>query len=135
MKALASCVFMVAVGHPVLAQTEHTLPLVMAASNRVQQGWVRIINHSNRAGAVEIVAIDDSGERFGPVTLSLDALEAVNFDAVDLEEGNAFLSGGVGNGEGNWHLQITAELNIEPLAYVRKRDGSVTSLHDVAWEI
>ena len=137
MKALASCVFMVALGHPVLAQTEHTLPLVMAASNRVQQGWVRIINHSNRAGAVEIVAIDDSGERFGPVTLSLDALEAVNFDAVDLEEGSmeVNLSGGVGNGEGNWHLQITTELNIEPLAYVRNRDGSVTSLHDVAWEI
>ena len=75
-------------GQAVLAQTEHTLPLVMAASNQVQQGLVRIINHSDQAGTVQIFAIDDSGERFGPVTLSLDALEAVNFDATDLEEGN-----------------------------------------------
>ena len=68
MKALASCVFMVALGQPVLAQTEHALPLIMAASNRAQQGWVRIINHSNRGGTVQIVAVDDYGERFGPST-------------------------------------------------------------------
>ena len=135
MKALASCVFMVALGQPVLAQTEHALPLIMAASNRAQQGWVRIINHSNRAGTVQIVAVDDYGERFGPVYVSLGAKETVNFNSTDLEEGSAFLSGGVGNGEGNWHLQITTELNIEPLAYVRTLDGSVTSLHDVAREI
>ena len=70
---------------------------------------------------MDIVAIDDAGERFGPVTLSLDALEAVNFDAVDLEEGNteANLSGGVGDGEGNWHLELDTTLDIEALAYIR----------------
>ena len=90
MKALASCLFVVALGQPVLAQTEYTLPLVMAASNRVQQGLLRIINHSDRDGTVQIVAFDDSGERFGPVYLSLNAKEAVHFNATDLEEGNTF---------------------------------------------
>ena len=120
-------------GQAVLAQTEHTLPLVMAASNQVQQGLVRIINHSDQAGTVQIVAIDDSGERFGPVTLSLDALEAVNFDATDLEEGNTEvnLSGGVGDGEGNWHLELNTTLDIEALAYIRSEDGFLASVHDV----
>ena len=67
--------------------------------------------------------------------MSLGAKETVNFNSTDLEEGNAFLSGRGRKREGNWHLQITTELNIEPLAYVRTRDGAVTSLHDVAWEI
>ena len=121
-------------GQAVLAQTEHTLPLVMAASNQVQQGLVRIINHSDQAGTVQIFAIDDSGERFGPVTLSLDALEAVNFDATDLEEGNntlESLSGGVGDGEGNWHLELNTTLDIEALAYIRSEDGFLANVHDV----
>ena len=120
-------------GQAVLAQTRHTLPLVMSGSNRVQEGLVRIINHSERAGTVDIVAIDDAGERFGPVTLSLDALEAVNFDAVDLEEGNTEvnLSGGVGDGEGNWHLELDTALDIEALAYIRSTDGFLNTVHDV----
>ena len=105
----------------------------MAASNQTRQGLVRIINHSDRAGTVDIVAIDDAGERFGPVTLSLDALEAVNFDAVALEEGNTEvnLSGGVGDGEGNWHLELDTTLDIEALAYIRSTDGFLNTVHDV----
>ena len=116
-----------------LPQTRHTLPLVRPASNRVQEGLVRIINHSERAGTVDIVAIDDAGERFGPVTLSLDALEAVNFDATDLEEGNmeVNLSGGVGDGEGNWHLELNTTLDIEALAYIRSVEGFLNTVHDV----
>ena len=130
---LPAFALLLVLGQAVLAQTGHTLPLVMSASNRVQQGLVRIINHSERAGTVDIVAIDDAGERFGPVTLSLDALEAVNFDAVDLEEGNteANLSGGVGDGEGNWHLELDTTLDIEALAYIRSVGGFLNSVHDV----
>ena len=126
-------VLLLVLGQTVLAQTGHTLPLVMSASNRVQEGLVRIINHSDRAGTVDIVAIDDAGERFGPVTLSLDALEAVNFDAVDLEEGSmeVNLSGGVGDGEGNWHLELDTTLDIEALAYIRSTDGFLNTVHDV----
>ena len=49
------------------------IPLVMAASDRGRQGFVRIINHSDRAGTVDIHAIDDTGRRLGPVSLSLEA--------------------------------------------------------------
>ena len=117
----------------------YTLPLVTAASNRGQQGFIRIINQSNRTGTVRIHAIDDTGRRFGPVSLSLDAMAAVHFNSVDLENGNAAkgLSGGVGNGSGNWRLELTtdpADLRIEPLAYIRTSDGFVTSMHEVSAE-
>ena len=114
-------------------QFEHSLPLVISAADPVQQGFVRIINHSNKAGTVEIRAFDDFGQRFGPVTLDLGAKASVHFNSDDLESGNADkgLSGGVGDGRGDWHLNLATTLDIEPLAYVRTADGFVTSMHDV----
>ena len=118
------------------ATTTHMLPLVTPASNLSQQGLVRIVNNSNRAGSVSITAIDDRGQRFGPVSLSLGALEAVNFASQDLESGNvtAGLSGGVGNGSGNWRLELMTDLEIEHLAYIRTPDGLLASMHEVAAE-
>ena len=115
-------------------QFEHSLPLVISAANPVQQGFVRIINHSNKAGTVEIRAFDDFGQRFGPVTLDLEAKGSVHFNSDDLESGNADkgLSGGVGDGQGDWRLELVTTLEIELLGYVRTtEDGFVTSMHDV----
>ena len=94
---------------------------------------MRIINRSDRDGTVRIHAIDDNGERFGPVTLSLNAMATAHLNSADLEDGNAAqgLSGGVGDGAGDWRLELTTELNIEPLAYIRTPDGLLTSMHDV----
>ena len=95
---------------------------------------MRIINHSERAGTVSIHAIDDTGERFGPVSLSLEAMQTRHFNSVDLENGNAAkgLIAGVGDGTGNWRLELSSELSIEALAYIRTPDGFVTSMHEVA---
>ena len=111
----------------------HTLPLVMPASSMNRRGFVRINNHSNRSGTVRIHAIDDSGRRFGPVSLSLDAKEGMGFSSQDLERGNPEkgLPAGVGDGTGNWRLELRTTLDIEPLAYVRTPDGFLTSMHDV----
>ena len=119
-----------------VAPGQRTIPLVMAASNPGQQGFVRIINRDNRAGTVSIHAIDDSGRRFGPVSLSLDAKEAVQFNSRDLERGNSGigLSAGVGDGAGDWRLELSTTLDIEPLAYIRTPDGFLTSMHEVASE-
>ena len=127
---------LLAQGQAVLAYSKYTLPLVSSASNSVRQGFVRIINHSSQAGTVEIHAIDDSGQRFGPISLSLDTTETVHFNSTDLEDGNASkgLSEGVGSGEGDWRLELSTVLDIEPLAYIRTEDGFVTSVHDVVAE-
>ena len=110
------------------------LPLVMAAENLVQQGFVRLINRSDRAGTLRIHAIDDSGRRFGPLSLEMDANAALHFNSRDLEQGNADkgLARGVGDGEGNWRLEFDTALEVEPFAYVRTVDGFVTGIHEVA---
>ena len=111
---------------------QHTLPLVLP-NGMANQGFVRIINHSDRSGTVTIHGIDDSGERFGPITFDLAENATKNLNSRDLEQGNAGkgLSAGLGNGEGDWRLELTTELAIEPLAYIRTSDGFLTSMHDV----
>ena len=113
-----------------------TLPLVTPATNITQQGFVRIINNSNRAGEVDITAIDDYGNSFGPISLSLEPRAAAHFNSGELENGNPDkgLSGGVGNGRGDWRLELTTDLEIEHLAYIRTVDGFVTNMHEVAAE-
>ena len=112
----------------------HTLPLVTSASNRVLQSVVRIINHSDRAGTVQIHAIDDIGRRFGPISLHLEAKASANFNSADLESGNRAKrrSGGVGEEDGDWRLELSGTLDIEPLAHLRTKDGAfLTSMHDL----
>ena len=125
--------FVLLSGQAATAQNAHTLPLVLSASNPALEGFVRIINRSNQAGTVRIRAIDDTGRRFGPVSLSLSARETANFNSRDLERGNASkgLPSGVGDGQGHWRLELDTALDVGPLAYIRTSDGFVTSMHDV----
>ena len=135
MKSARKAAAVVALGFASIAAgaATHTLPLVLPASSQALQGFVRILNQSDRAGTVSIHAIDDTGREFGPVSLSIGARSARHFTSTDLERGNAGkgLSAGVGDGSGNWRLKLDTTLDIEPLAYIRTADGFVTSMHDV----
>ena len=122
-------------GHRVdfeLVRASHTLSLFPAAAHPVRQGFVRVINRADESAAVEINAFDDSGEAYGPVTLTVDAGATVHFNSDDLEHGNSDkgLSGGVGSGTGAWRLEMSTESDIEVLGYIRTVDGFVTSIHD-----
>ena len=133
--AIATVAFlmMLTAGQTAFAVPGHIIPLLTPASNTAQLGFVRIINHSDRDGRVGIYAIDDSGERFGPVFLSLKAKTVVHFNSKDLEQGNTSkgLSGGIGDGEGNWWLELDADVDIEPLIYIRTASGFLTNIQDV----
>ena len=116
----------------------HSLPLVLPAGNPALTGFVRIVNRSDRAGDVDITAIDDSGQEVGPITLSIGADSSRHFNSEDLEEGNADKEGfsvGVGGGQCSWRLEIETVLDILPLAFVRTEDGFVTTIHDVVPEV
>ena len=136
MKTWAVLSLAVLIGWPMAApaQTTHTLPLVRPADFSGQESLVRIVNRSATSGTVRITAIDDTGRRFGPVTLTLGARQALNITSGDLERGNAAkgLPVGVGNGSGSWRLELATALTIEPLAYIRTPDGFLTSMHDEA---
>ena len=108
------------------------LPLFIADGHPTQQGFVRIINESEIDGSVTIHAVDDAGERFGPVALELGAGQRIHFNSNHLEGGNAELgwAEGIGDGEGHWRLELTTSLSLTVLAYVRTEDGFVTSVGD-----
>ena len=118
---------------------EHSIPLFMADGDPEQrQGFIRIINHSDESGTVEIEGYDDAGMKYpsmGTVTLEIGARETKHLNSMDLEHGNEDkgLTGSLGNGEGDWRLLLYGGgLDIEPLAYVRTlQDGFLTSMHDV----
>ena len=106
---------------------------VPSARDPTRQGFVRLINHSDEAGAVTIVAIDDQGRRHDPISLAVGANETVHFNSNDLEAGNRNkgLSGGTGPGDGDWRLELLSELELTALSYMRTADGFLTSIHDV----
>ena len=112
----------------------HMVPFFPADNDsRGRQGFVRVINHGDEAGEVEIHAFDDTGAEFGPITLAMDAHQTVHFNSMDLEMGETEkgLSAGIGSGDGAWRLALESDLELEVLAYIRTTsDGFLTSMHD-----
>ena len=120
----------------VAAESKILVPFFLAASaleRDGRQGFVRVVNHSDRAGDVRVVATDDAGMSPDAVVLSLDPDETQAFNSKDLEDGNADkgLSGGTGAGTGDWRLEIDSELEIEVGTYIRTTDGFLTAVHDL----
>ena len=111
----------------------HSVALFPSASDADgRQGFVRVINRSDAGGEVTIEAYDDSTWVYEPLTLAIGANETVHFNSDDLELGNAGkgLSGSTGTGQGDWCLELTSELDIRVLSYVRTPDGFLTAMHD-----
>ena len=118
----------------------HRLPLVPSAGGD-REGFVRVINTSPWERELTIEAVDDEGNRFGPVELAVAAGQTVHFNSSDLETGNAAkgLFSGIGAGSGDWRLELTSQavvswatLDLQVLAYIRTSDGFLTSMHDLA---
>lgn len=127
--ALAVALFGATAAH---GQNQYTVPLFHAADNENGQGFVRILNASETAGTVSIDAWDDAGRQFDPVVLAIGARGVRQFNSNDLEDGNEAkgLTGRTGAGQGDWRLELSTELNLIVLAFVRTADGFLTSIHD-----
>ena len=112
----------------------YSVPLFLSAADSRRHGFVRLVNRSDEPGTVSIHAVDDAGARHGPAEVSVDARETIHFNSGDLESGNADkgIAGSIGAGEGDWRLELTTDLDIAALAYVRTGDGFLTSVHDTA---
>ena len=120
----------------------HQVPLFPAASGSTQ-GFLRVVNRGS-AGAVRIVAFDETGTVRPPITLAIGTGRTTHFNSKDLENGNEAkgLSAGVGTGVGDWRLELRAEPasegaaggapEIQVLAYIRSPDGFIASMHDLA---
>ena len=116
------------------ATTTHDVPLFPSTTDPRRQGFARIVNRSDEAGTVRIDAFDDTGERYGPLTLDVGAGESVHFNSSDLEDGNPAKgwADGVGTGTGDWRLTLGSRLDLRVLSYIRTHDGFLTAMHDLA---
>ena len=113
--------------------TSHLVPLFPAHGDaNDRQGFVRVINRSDESGSVEITVQDDANGEFETLTLPLQANQSVHFNSEHLETGEgATWTDGIGDGEGDWRLTLTSELDLDVLAYIRRTsDGFLTSMHD-----
>ena len=83
---------------------------------------------------MRIHGTDDAGRRHGPVNLRIDAGATAHFDSDDLEQGNESkgFTGALGDGSGDWRLELSTDLDIEHSAYVRTADGFLATMHSVA---
>ena len=114
------------------------IPLFLAADEEGREGFLRIQNYSEEARiTLEITGIDDWGERFGPLTHTLEPRHSAHFNSTDIELGNRHkeLADGLGNGRGSWRLQLRSSTPIFATSYVRTRDGFLTSIHDTALDL
>ena len=110
------------------------VPLLASTSDSTRQGFVRIVNESDRFGSVRITAYDDAGNAASPIEVRLGANQAFHFNAGDLENGNANkgIESGIGSpSRGDWRLAVESALDARVLSYVRTGDGFLTAMHDV----
>lgn len=119
---------------PVAAGGRHSVPLFPSASDPLgRQGFIRVINSGGSAAQVGITAFDDTDWDYDALTLSVPANEVRHVNSDDLELGNADkgLTGRTGAGEGHWRLELSGPDDVNVLAYIRTKDGFLTSMHDV----
>lgn len=113
------------------------VPLFVSASGGTNEGFVRIVNHSESERKVQVTPFDDTGRRFDAFTVLIGPRHTMHFNSNDLELGNPGKGiPSVGTGQGDWRLEVDVdddndESGIEVLAYVRSNDGFLTSVHDL----
>ena len=108
------------------------VPYFPGGHETARQGFVRLINHSNRAGDVRVQAWNDDGVRFEPLLLPIKALATLHFNSRDLELGNPSkgLLEGLGVGQRDWWLEVSSDLDLEVFSYLRTPDGFVSEMHE-----
>ena len=113
----------------------HRVPLFPSASDGVgRRGLVRVVNRSADSAEVSIEAFDATDRAYEELRLALEAESSAEFDATDLEQGNAEkgLTGSTGPGEGDWWLELTSASDIEVLSYVDTASGPLSALRGTA---
>ena len=113
----------------------HRVPLFPSASDgEGRRGLVRVVNRSADSAEVGIDAFDATDRAYEELRLALEAESSAEFDATDLEQGNAAkgLTGSTGPGEGDWWLELTSASDIEVLSYVDTASGPLSAVRGTA---
>ena len=114
----------------VLCAETHRVPLFSSAGDPTLQGFVRVVNLSDQSGPARISAYTDTGARWGETSFRINGNAVYTFNSDDLEYGSTRKGiDGIGTGDGDWHLTLDSDLPLAVSAYLRTRDGFVTSMN------
>ena len=113
---------------------ERRIAFLPAASREpAQRGILRLTNRDNQPAVASIAAFDDTGRRFGPVALPLEAGHTAELSSSDIEQGNPVkgLASGIGPGQGDWRLVVRSAAELNAAAYAESADGLRSPLAQV----
>ena len=119
---------------PHVPTRERRVPFLPSASREpAQRGILRLASHDSRATVVSIAAFDDTGRRFGPIALPLQAGHTAELSSSDIEQGNPVkgLPRGIGAGQGDWRLVVQSAAELHATAYTESADGLRSPLAQV----
>ncbi len=99
-----------------------------------REGIMQIVNLTDQSGTVTINAYDEAGNAATEIELSILGGNSLSVSSSDIESGNDAL--GISKGidapdEGDWRLEVNADIAIQVVASVRTFGGFSTSMHDV----
>ena len=116
--------------HDVVARAGgvHRVGVFNPASETTQASRLRIVNTGAESAEVRIEGIDDAGrDSDGAVTFTVGGGAVRTLGAVELESGEG-VSGGLGDGEGRWRLEVSASAPIEVMSPLVGPGGHVANL-------
>lgn len=98
------------------------------------QGFVRFTNSGPDAVDIMIQAIDETGNYGTSAFLTVPSYATVPVNSDDLESGNESkgLTGGFGDGQGAWRLEVFANGTLDIAGYIRTSNGFLTSMNSIA---
>ena len=97
-------------------------------SNDRQVSKLRLVNTGGSAESVSIAGMDDQGNNYGPVTLTLNANQSRTLSAQELENGAHGLRGTLGDGRGKWRLFVTAEDAVVAMSLLDASSGHLSNI-------
>ena len=90
----------------------HTVPLFASAGNPTLQGFVRMVNLSDRDGQVTVSAYTDSGMLWGETSFRVAGNAVYAFNSNDLEYGSDRKGiASIGVGTSDLHLEFDSNLS------------------------
>ena len=123
----------VAATHDAVSGRELAVSMFNPASEDVQISRLRVMNTSAEDATVRVTAIDDGGNPGdGAVTFTLPAQAGRSLDASELESGGTGFEGSLGNGVGNWRLEVESDQNTTVANLLESPEGYVSNLTTVA---
>ena len=111
------------------------LAFVPRAGHPLGEGFIRVtIGQTNEPSTVTVYGVDDQGNRAGPVSFEMHSSAARQITSRELESGapEKGLSGALGDGEGDWVLELHSEETLGASAYLRTGDGVLTRIDERA---